>query len=502
MKKITLLSAIILSFTMTANAQFWDYSNPAKLKGSINTVESEESIPVFSRDSSVLYFVRTFDKENKGGLYDQDVWRSERQEDGSYSASERVKVLNNKFNNAVIGLSKDGSSMYLLNAYDGKKDETKGIAVSKGESGKWSSPKPVVIPGLDIDGDAYGFHVNAKEDVIIISYAGPGTKGEEDLYISTKTGETWSAPQHMGSTINSSGYEISPFLSESQDTLFFSSTGFGGEGDADIFYSVKQGDWTQWSTPKNLGNRINSPKFDAYFSYSGNFAYWSSNRDQELSDIYMIEIYTPPPLITECSAAAATVYKGADGSVDLTITGGAPPFMYSWSNGATSEDALALTTGEYTVVVTDAVGQSSTSTCFVDQPPMPIDPVVVTDYENYKFKHNFGYNKNKLSVSRGDLRKFVKSIEKDFKNGRGSVTIKVVSSASRVPTKTFGTNEKLASVRAENIKYDLMNHFKKKYADKINIVIVKTVVDGPEYQDDSADKDKYVPYQFVELETE
>lgn len=502
MKKTTLLVAIIASFSMTANAQFWKYSDPAQLQGDINTVDSEESIPVFSKDSSILYFVRTFDKSNTGDANDQDIWMSVRQEDGSYSACEKISVLNNKLNNAVIGLSSDGNSLYLLNAYEGKKDETKGISFSKNNGGKWSTPEPIVIPGLDIDGDFYGFHVNEKEDAIIISYKGSSTKGEEDLYVTIKTGGTWSTPVHMGYEINSPGFEISPFLSKYQDTLFFSSNGFGGEGDADIFYSVRQGGWSSWSKPINLGNKINTPKFDAYFCYSGNYAYWSSNRENERSDIYMIEIFTPPPLITECSATAVTKYKGSDGSVDITITGGAPPFVYSWSNGASSEDALALRTGEYTVVVTDAVGQKSTSTCFVDEPPMPIDPVVVTNFENYKFKHNFGYNLNKLSVSKGELRKFVNDIEKDFKNGRESITIKIVSSASQVPTKTFGTNEKLAEVRAENMKYDLMDYFKKKYADKINIVVVKAVVDGPAYEDDSAAKDKYVPFQFVELTTE
>ncbi len=41
MKKITLLGAIIVSFSMTANAQFWDFSDPTQLKGTVNTIESE-----------------------------------------------------------------------------------------------------------------------------------------------------------------------------------------------------------------------------------------------------------------------------------------------------------------------------------------------------------------------------------------------------------------------------------------------------------------------------
>ena len=502
MKKTTLLYVMAASFSWTANAQFWDYSEPVKLKGTINSVESEESIPVFSKDSSTLYFVRTFNKANKGDANDQDIWKSTKQDDGSYSASERIKSLNNKFNNAVVGLSSDGSSMYLLNAYDGKKDQTKGISFSKNERGNWSVPEPMVIEGLDIDGDFYGFHVNEKEDAIIISYKGPGTKGEEDLYVSTKSGEKWSSPVHMGTAINSSGFEISPFLSKSQDTLFFSSNGFGGEGDADIFYSVKQGGWSDWSAPKNLGPRINSPKFDAYFSYSGKQAYWSSNRDDERSDIYFIEIFMPPPLEIECSSLPATIYKGADGSIDLMIQSGAAPYTFLWSNGAITEDALELSKGEYSVTVTDAAGQVSSTSCFVEEPPMLIDPVLVLDYENYEFKHNFGYNKNKLSVSKGELRKFVRSIEKDFKKGRAKVTIRIVSSASQVPTATFGTNEKLAKVRAENMKYDLMSYFKKKYADQINIVVEKTVVGGPTYEEDAANKDKYFPFQFVELVTE
>src|SRR5690606_25636783 len=114
------------------------------------------------------------------------------------------------------------------------------------------------------------------------------------------SGGKWSAPMHMGSAINSTGFEISPYLSKNSDTLYFSSNGFGGEGDADIFYSVKKGNWTSWTTPINLGNVINSPKFDAYFVHSGNQAYWSSNRDGERADIYMLNILTPPALEVLC----------------------------------------------------------------------------------------------------------------------------------------------------------------------------------------------------------
>lgn len=502
MRKHTILSALFVVASLSVNAQWWDFTEPAALPGEVNSPEAEESMPVFSADSSTLYFVRTGDPQNQGGESDQDIWQSIRQDDGSYSELKRVKSLNNKFNNGLVGVSSNGSTVYLLNAYEGKKDKEKGIAQSNKSGSGWGKPEAIEIPGLDIEGFHYGFHVSGSGDVIIISYEGPGSLGEEDLYISTKTGETWSAPQHMGNTINSAGYEISPFLSSSQDTLFFSSNGMGGEGDADIFYSVKEGSWTNWSVPKNLGNRINSPKFDAYFSYTGNSAYWSSNREGERSDIYKIEILTPPPLEISCVGTNVSVYGGDDGSVDLLINGGGGPYTFQWSNGDTSEDIYGLKVGDYTVTVTDVIGQTATTMCSLDEPEKRIDPIVVQNYDNYEFKHTFKYNKNKLSVDKGDLRKFVRKVKKDLKDGRKSITINIYSSASQVPTKTFGSNENLAKVRAENMKYDLINDFKKKYANKVNVVIVSSKVDGPAYSEDAGNKRKYEPYQFVELKTE
>ncbi|MCR9171758.1 MAG: SprB repeat-containing protein [bacterium] len=502
MKKNIILATIGCLVTVGLHAQWWDHTDPLKLPGSVNGMDSEESMPVFSTDSSTLYFVRTFDESNTGGTNDQDIWQSMRQEDGSYGDLKKVNNLNNKFHNGIVGMSGSGDMLYLLNTYAGKKDTQKGIAASKNKNGSWGKPERLEIPGLDIEGDFYGFHVNQSGNAIIISYNGPNSLGEEDLYISAKSGDTWSTPQHMGANINSSGFEISPFLTASSDTLFFSSNGMGGEGDADIFYSVKQGGWTDWSTPVNLGSRINSEKFDAYFSYTGSSAYWSSNREGERSDIYMIDILTPPPLTISCVGTNVSVYGGDDGSVDLLINGGAGPYSFDWSNGDNSEDIFGLKAGDYSVTVTDAVGQVATTMCSLDEPEKVIEPVVVAKFENYNFKHNFAYNKNKLSTKRGDLKKFLKSIKKDLDAGRTSITINIYSSASTVPTQTFGSNEKLANKRAENMKYDLLDYFKKDYASKVNIVIVSSKVDGPAYEEDAGNTSKYEPYQFVRLETE
>ncbi len=46
----------------------------------------------------------------------------------------------------------------------------------------------------------------------------------------------------------------------------------------------------------------------------------------------------------------------ASGEIDLTVSGGSAPYEFQWSNGATTEDLKDLTSGFYTVTVTDAKG--------------------------------------------------------------------------------------------------------------------------------------------------
>jgi hypothetical protein len=499
-----LLLSLTLTTLFSTQAQIWDFAGVNALSGQVNST-AEESLPIFSKDSSLLYFIRTMDKRNKGGEYDQDIWLSYRNADGSYGEGKQESSLNTKYNNGVVGMSADGSEIYLLNTYEGKKDLVKGIAIAKKKGNSWGTPEKVEVPTLDIEGDFYGFHISEDGKVLLISYKGPGTLGEEDIYVSLKSETGWSAPMNIGTDINTTGFEMSPFLSKNQDTLFFSSNGHGGQGDADIFYSVRKDSWTSWGKPVNLGPKINTSKFDACFSYSGNTVYWASNRDGELSDIYTAYFIYPPPLVVSCTAKDASFHQGADGRVDLTVEGGAEPFTFAWSNGMQTEDIMGLPKGDYTVVVRDSYRQEAIATCSVGEPaPVEFEPVDVATWKNLEFMHYFDYNKNKLTTSKGDLKKFVKEIESQLKAGRPKITINVYSSASKVPTKTYETNEKLTQIRAENMKYDLTTYFESKpeYAGKVNVVIVSAIVDGPEYVQDAVDTKKYKPYQFVGLKTE
>ena len=496
MKKNLGLIAAFACITTFSQAQFRGVTTPVQLEGTVNTIESEESIPVFSKDSSILYFVRTYDPKNKGGEFDQDIWFSERDENGKYTDCERLKSLNNKLNNAILGLSEKGDVMYLLNSYDGKKDNEKGLAVSTKSGKGWSKPKEMIIPGLDIDGGAYGFHVSGDGKTIIISQFGEKSLGEEDLYVSEKTGSSWSKPIHMGNVINSTGFEISPFLSESKDTLFFSSNGMGGEGDADIFYSIKQGSWTNWSSPVNVGVPINSPKFDAYFTYSGNDIYWSSNRGNDRSDIYHSILVPMPPCVIVASGTDVTTFGGNDGRINATPQGGVAPYSYAWSNGMTVEDPNGIPKGEYTVVVTDKNGQTATTSVVIGEPKQVI---AQAKERNFLMTHYFGYNADKLDADNDKLRVFMDGLEAQMKNGR-KMTIQITSAASYVPTREFKSNDQLAKSRADKIKKMLEDYYSSKgLENKLEVVITKTFVGGPLYENDRDKIEKYQPFQYIAL---
>jgi len=70
------------------------------------------------------------------------------------------------------------------------------------------------------------------------------------------------------------------------------------------------------------------------------------------------------------------------GSINLIPSGGTPPFTFSWSNGATTEDLNAITSGNYLVNVTDANGCTKSAQYSITRPdPIAIDVTTDTAFD-------------------------------------------------------------------------------------------------------------------------
>lgn len=261
-----------------------------KLSEQINT-EAEEILPLLSPSGDSLFFARVFHESNKGGKYSgSDIWLSlyDNETQGWAKPTNDLLNWNDKRNNFIIGVNPNEKIIYQNNP----KDPDKGIRFVKNIKNNWTKPENLSLPGIPKSG-YQGMYISPDYSVILISMKSPGNYGKEDLYVSTKNNKgNWTEPLNLGTTINTSESEISPFLSEDKKTLFFASKGHGGYGDMDIFMAERlYNSWTVWSKPQNLGEPINSKAFDGYYSeYGDSIAFFSSNRDGELSDVYRVNL--------------------------------------------------------------------------------------------------------------------------------------------------------------------------------------------------------------------
>jgi len=76
----------------------------------------------------------------------------------------------------------------------------------------------------------------------------------------------------------------------------------------------------------------------------------------------------PNVLQLSTSKTDVSCNSGANGTIDLSVSGGTTPYTYNWDNGAVTQDLATLTANTYTVIVTDANGCTETISETVSEP--------------------------------------------------------------------------------------------------------------------------------------
>ena len=69
-----------------------------------------------------------------------------------------------------------------------------------------------------------------------------------------------------------------------------------------------------------------------------------------------ITISEPEALSENGGFTNETIFEGNNGTINLNVFGGTPPYTYNWSNGASSGAITDLAPGTYTVTILDALG--------------------------------------------------------------------------------------------------------------------------------------------------
>jgi outer membrane protein OmpA-like peptidoglycan-associated protein len=108
--------------------------------------------------------------------------------------------------------------------------------------------------------------------------------GSCDIFVTFLRNGKWSSPKNLGPKVNHKKHDAQPSMSSDGRTLYFSSTRPGGYGENDIYvtYLTERG----WSVPQNLGSIINTPgREEGVFIHPDNQTlYFSSNGHPGLGD--------------------------------------------------------------------------------------------------------------------------------------------------------------------------------------------------------------------------
>ena len=72
--------------------------------------------------------------------------------------------------------------------------------------------------------------------------------------------------------------------------------------------------------------------------------------------------------ISSATLNSTSCFADFDGSIDITVSGGASPYSYEWSNGDTIEDPDSLCAGNYNVQVIDNDSCSNNYTLDIFEP--------------------------------------------------------------------------------------------------------------------------------------
>jgi hypothetical protein len=327
---------------LIANPEFIRKSN---LGNTINESTSEFN-PVMAENEKMLVFSKS------EAFYDAILYSVK--DNGKWSPpqnlNEILKVDEDLF---PTSLSADGKTLYLYSSadYDGI------IYSSTFANNTWS---PLVKLNYNINTKYWESHATISQDNNNLYFTSNrnGTFGGLDIFVAGRdsTGD-WGPAVNLGPVVNTPYNEESPFLTNDDKTLFFSSRGHFNMGGYDIFSSTRleNGEWTP---PRNAGYPLNTTDDDVFFKpaakgFRGFYSMDTPEGNGKL-DIYQIEIFSDehPRRITISGTATVTdlleIYRD---SVKISVLNDQKQDQTKifYSNHVTRAYEFTLPHGEYHV---------------------------------------------------------------------------------------------------------------------------------------------------------
>ena len=263
---------------------------PLNIGPGINTAENEY-LPVITADEGMIIFTRQTNRN-------EDFYKSVKR-DGNWSKAEFLsKEINTyNYNEGAQCISPDGNYLFFTGCNRPDGAGRCDIYISRREGNGWSKPFNIGPP-VNTSGWESQPSISADGRTLYFVSTRQGGFGGYDIWKTELTSEgSWTIPQNLGPEINTEFDEQSPFIHPDDESLYFSSNGWPGLGNKDLFVSKKvfiDGKHKGWRNPQNLGYPINTFGEESGLSISSNgrLGFFASNQKDGYGglDIYSFEL--------------------------------------------------------------------------------------------------------------------------------------------------------------------------------------------------------------------
>ncbi len=243
-------------------------------------------LPSVTIDNATIFYTKRDyvqgDEDIVVSYYRNDQWTP------AQSVSSRI---NSPLNEGACSVSADGRTM-IFTSCDGKNAVGSCDLYSSKKSGEfWSEPKNLNKPVNSIHWESQP-SLSADGQTLYFSSNRTGGYGGRDIWVSFNVDGKWSIPENLGSSVNTSGDETTPFIHPNGVSLYLSSNGYPGMGGYDLFVASKKD--SIWSEPVNLGYPVNTHKDEVAIvvGADGETAYFAKEEQKnfEIQDSQLVTI--------------------------------------------------------------------------------------------------------------------------------------------------------------------------------------------------------------------
>lgn len=444
-----------------------EWSVPVLLEAPVNTA-SWEPHACLTSDNRALYFV----SDRQGGIGGRDIYKCLRLPNGKWGPAQNLgDRINTKYDEDGIFIHPDGKQIY----FSSKGHQSMGgfdIFTSKidDENGNWSAPVN------------YGYPVNTPDDDVFLITSVDGKRayfssdkeeglGEKDIYmIDFPEFIPRDITVLIGKIVNNSGGSISSneiyiINTTTNDTIqVLNANSTTGKYGANLPVGSSYKTVYTMNGKEFFSEVLDAPKNAGYNVLNREVPFGAGSPGAEK---------TPPPV---------TDTKPLDTKPQLT-PGTAiiqQPQSDDWFNEKNDDDDVKKDGKEKHENVKD----------------------VPCDLAQLNFEMYFKYNQQDSNNKRKEFNNFCDNLKSCFLANPGLV-IEVEASASKVPTRKYVTNERLAQARANSVQRKILRGLERRGVKKAQVNFVTpatTLVQGPEYQKDAKkNKSTYEQFQYIKV---